>query len=93
MREGQYQYIHEFKERINEIYWLQQKHHEIINSNKINPSIQQASLNELHKLNITLTNYCDVLPDIINGSSISTTPKESSSPEEESESESEIITV
>ena len=32
MREGQYEYIHEFKERINEILWLQKKHHEIIDS-------------------------------------------------------------
>ena len=39
MREGQYEYLHEFKERINEIYWLQQKHHEIIDSNKHNPSV------------------------------------------------------
>jgi hypothetical protein len=30
MREGQYEYLHEFKERINEIISLQQKHHEII---------------------------------------------------------------
>ena len=30
MREGQYEYIHEFKERINEILWLQKKHHDII---------------------------------------------------------------
>ena len=30
MREGEYEYIHEFKERINEIMSLQKKHHEII---------------------------------------------------------------
>ena len=30
MREGQYEYIHEFKERVNEIMDLQKKHHEII---------------------------------------------------------------
>ena len=34
LRNSHYEYLHEFKERINEIYWLQQKHHEIINSNK-----------------------------------------------------------
>jgi hypothetical protein len=73
LKQGKHEYIHEFKERINEIYWLQQKHHEIIKNNEHNPSIQQASLNELHKLNITLANYFDLLPDIINGSSISTT--------------------
>ena len=57
MREGQYEYIHEFKERINEIMDLQKIHHEIIESNKHNPSIQQTSLAELHRLNITLYNY------------------------------------
>jgi hypothetical protein len=30
LREGQNEYIHEFKSRIEEILWLQQKHHEII---------------------------------------------------------------
>ena len=34
MREGQYEYIHEFKERINEILCLQRKHHEIIDSKR-----------------------------------------------------------
>jgi len=34
MREGEYEYLHEFKERINEIYFLQKKHHEIIDSPK-----------------------------------------------------------
>ena len=41
MREGQHNYIHEFKERINEILALQQRHHEIIDKNKHNPQIQQ----------------------------------------------------
>ena len=74
MREGQYEYIHEFKERIDEILWLQKKHHDIIDNNP-NPSVQQTSLAELHRLNITLSNYFDVAPDIINGSSIPTTPE------------------
>jgi hypothetical protein len=47
MREGQYEYIHEFKERIDEILWLQKKHHDIIDNNP-NPTIQQTSLAELH---------------------------------------------
>ena len=34
MREGQYEYIHEFKERINEILSLQKKHHQIIDSHR-----------------------------------------------------------
>ena len=61
MREGEYEYIHEFKERINEILWLQRKHHEIIDKNS-NPQVQQTSLAELHRLNITLSNYFDVAP-------------------------------
>ena len=32
MRDGQYEYIHEFKERINEIVDLQKFHHQIIDS-------------------------------------------------------------
>lgn len=65
LREGEYEYIHEFKERINEIVWLQKKHNEIIKNNPNNPSIQQTSLAELHKLNITLSNYFDVAPTIV----------------------------
>jgi hypothetical protein len=71
MREGQYEYIHEFKERINEILWLQKKHHAIIDSGKEPTTVKQASLVELHRLNITLSNYFDVAPNIINGSTIS----------------------
>ena len=33
VREGQYEYIHEFKERIDEIISMQKKHHEIIEEN------------------------------------------------------------
>ena len=55
MREGEYEYIHEFKERINEIIDLQKKHHEIIIRNEHNPQIQQTSLAELHRLTITLS--------------------------------------
>lgn len=76
LREGEYEYIHEFKERINEIIWMQKKHHEIIRNNANSPQIQQASLVELHKLNLTLSNYFDVAPDIIGNSSIQTTSKE-----------------
>ncbi len=49
MREGEYEYIHEFKERINEILFLQKKHHQIIR-NEDNPQIQQTSFAELHRL-------------------------------------------
>jgi hypothetical protein len=72
MREGEYEYLHEFKERINEIMDLQKQHHEIIENNKHNPSIQQTSLAELHKLNITLSQYFDVAPEIINHATIPT---------------------
>jgi hypothetical protein len=64
MREGQYEYIHEFKQRIDEILWLQRKHHEIIDS-KEPTTVKQSSMAELHRLNITLSNYFDVAPDII----------------------------
>ena len=73
MRYRRYEYIHEFKERIDEILWLQQKHHEIINSENESTSVKQASLAELHKLNITLANYFDVAPEIVNRSPIPTT--------------------
>ena len=65
MREGEYEYIHEFKERINEIMDLQKQHHEIIIRNEHNPPIQQTSLAELHRLTITLINLYDVAPTII----------------------------
>jgi deoxyadenosine/deoxycytidine kinase len=77
LREGQFEYLHEFKERINEIVDLQRMHHEIIsrNDNKdvYNPTIVQTSLAELHRLNITLSNYFDVAPAI--GITLSTTPE------------------
>ena len=65
LRQGEYEYVHEFKERINEIIWLQKKHNEIIDNNPNNPQIQQTSLAELHRLNITLSNYFDVAPSIV----------------------------
>jgi hypothetical protein len=71
MRQSRYTYVHEFKERINEILWLQRKHHEIIDNNP-NPSVQQASLAELHRLNITLSNYFAVAPTVVNDFTIPT---------------------
>jgi hypothetical protein len=67
MREGQYDYIHEYKERIDEILSLQKKHHEIIDSDTEPTPVKQVSLAELHRLNITLSNYFDVAPSIVNG--------------------------
>ena len=86
LREGEYEYIHEFKERINEIVDLQRRHYKIIEENSNNPSIQQTSLAELHRLNITLSNYFDVAPTIVsnpvgqnqnqNDSPVSISPKD-----------------
>jgi ABC-type proline/glycine betaine transport system ATPase subunit len=83
MREGQYEYIHEFKERIDEILWLQRKHHSIIDSDKELTTVKQASMAELHRLNITLSNYFDVAPDIIGHtiSAPSTTEAKATQPE------------
>lgn len=82
MREGEYEYLHEFKERINEIYFLQKKHHEIIDSDKEPTTNKQSSLAELHKLNITLSNYFDVAPSIIGigNAAVSTTPENKPTP-------------
>lgn len=66
MRQDQYAYVHEFKERINEILNLQKRHHEIVDSPTVPISIKQTSLAELHKLNITLSNYFDVMPTVLN---------------------------
>lgn len=71
MRESEFEYIHEFKERIDEILWLQRKHYNIIEQAP-DYGTQQTSLAELHRLNITLSNYFDVAPEIINDSTIST---------------------
>jgi DNA-binding phage protein len=61
-----HEYMHQFKERIDEIIWLQRKHHELIDKfDKLdNPHVVQSSLQELHRLNVTLSNYLDVAPEI-----------------------------
>ena len=43
MREGEYEYIHEFKERINEILDLQKRHYEIADTPTVPIPIKQAS--------------------------------------------------
>ena len=88
MREGRYEYVHEFRERISEIMSLQQKHHQIIDSNEHNPQIQQTSLAELHRLSITLSNLYDVAPTIIGvgpNATISITPETKTSPTDRNE--------
>ena len=66
MREGEYEYIHEFRERINEILDLQKRHYEIADCPMIPIPVKQASLFELHKLTVTLSNLFDVAPYITN---------------------------
>jgi hypothetical protein len=83
MREGQFEYIHEFRERVSEIMSLQKKHHQIIDNNEHNPTVQQTSLAELHRLSITLSNLYDVAPTIIGvgkDATISITPETKSGP-------------
>lgn len=83
MREGSYEYINEFKERINEILFLQKKHHQIIMRNEDNPQIQQTSLAELHRLTISLSNLYDVAPTTIGAgkdATISVTPETKTGP-------------
>ena len=81
LQQGKYEYLHEFKERINEIVWLQKKHNQIINNNQHNPSIQQTSLAESHRLTITLSNLYDVAPTIINnGPTLPTTSENKTVP-------------
>ena len=78
MREGEYEYVREFRERVSEIMSLQKKHHQIIDSNEHNPQVQQTSLAELHRLSITLSNLYDVAPTIIGvgaNATISITPE------------------
>lgn len=79
MREGEYEYVHEFKERINEILFLQKKHHQIVMRNEENPQVQQTSLAGLHRLSITLSDLFDVAPTIINGTIVVPTTSETKS--------------
>ena len=58
---------------------MQKKANQIIDTNEHNPQIQLSAISELHKLNITLSNYIEVLPTVINNNgttSISTTPED-----------------
>jgi len=79
MRSGQFEYIHEFKERISEIMDLQKRHHAILDSATEPTTVKQASLIELHKLSITLSNLYDVAPAIVgnNGAVTVSAPSES----------------
>ena len=86
MREGEYEYIHEFRERINEILDLQKRHYEIADSPVIPIPVKQASLFELHKLTVTLSNLFDVAPYITNNSNATlSTPSETKTTGSEAE--------
>ena len=79
MRQGRYEYIHEFRERMNEIIDLQKWHQNVIANPNEPTSIKQVSATELHRLNLSLANYLDVLPSIIgsqNNATLSTPLKE-----------------
>jgi hypothetical protein len=65
LRKDNYEFIHEFRERIREINDLQEKHYVIVHSDKEPTSVKQTSMIELHKLNITLSNYYDIAPFIV----------------------------
>lgn len=64
LREGQYEYLHEFRERISEIIDLQRKTHKVFDDNEHNPSIQLDAIAALHKLNVTLSNYYNIVPSL-----------------------------
>ena len=92
MREGQYEYIHEFRERINEILDLQKRHYEIADSPIIPIPIKQASLFELHKLTVTLSNLFDVAPYITSNSNVTVSaPSETKTTGSETE-EPQLVT-
>lgn len=67
VRENEFEYIYQFKERIEEIIWLQKKHYDIIVDAEGEGDYEtvQTSLAELHRLNVTLSNYYDVAPAIM----------------------------
>ena len=90
MREGQYEYIHEFRERINEIMDLQKRHYEIVDNDREPTPVKQTSLAELNRLNITLSNYFEVAPTVVNGITLPTTPESKTVRESETEQESSI---
>ena len=61
LRQSECEYIFEFKERVNEIVDLQRRHYQILDSD-VPTTVKQASLIALHKLNVTLANYFDIVP-------------------------------
>jgi len=64
LRQGEFEYLHQFRERVSEIMDLQRKAHQIYD-NTTNPSIQLDAISELHKLSISLSNLYDIAPYIV----------------------------
>ena len=64
LRQGEFEYLHQFKERINEIMDLQRKAYQIYD-NTDNPSIKLDAISELHKLSQSLSNLYDIAPYIV----------------------------
>jgi len=92
LRESQYDFLHEYKERINEIMDLQRYHQQIINNDREPTPVKQTSLAELHRLSITLSNLYDVAPGIVNGITLPTSPEDKTTEQQSTISEeSEII--
>ena len=57
---SEYEYLYEFKERVNEIQDLQRRNYQIVDSD-VSTTVKQASLIALHKLNVTLSNNYDIV--------------------------------
>jgi hypothetical protein len=93
MREGEYEYMHEFRECINEILDLQKRHYEIADSPTIPIPVKQASLFELHRLTVTLSNLFDVAPYITSSNSNATLSAPSENKTTGSEAEEPISYV
>lgn len=90
LRQGQYEFIHEFRQRIKEINDLQERHYLIVNSEKEPTYIKQTSMAELHKLTITLSNLYDIAPYIVSNLGINNKNGNNSIPIK-SEDKEEII--
>lgn len=75
LKQGQWDYIHEYRERINEIVDLQKRHYEIVDSPDEPTAVKQSSLVELHKLSISLSNLIEVAPSIGNAVTLPATPE------------------
>jgi predicted RND superfamily exporter protein len=88
MRANQYEFVNQYRQRISEIEYLQIKHYGIVESERELTPVKQASLAELHKLSITLSNLYDIAPYVIGNATI---PESSEDQTASSESKPEAI--